>query len=514
MSDSVVSLAERALDHLRELEARRADPDAVREWAMRHFERLGALEQALRAQPDREADAPDEREHECEHQHQHEGLLEALRGFASAQPGTEIDAGLSALLRITRAQRGFIAVPGSGGALSFLAARTFDSLDMASPEAAISKTILRRAIHGASTILVEDATRDPRFEGRASVDRLALRAVLVVPLTNDGRPFGVLYLDNPTEAAVFSERERQAAETFASLIAPRLSKRVEADAVARGRRSAVERLRRQHDLRGLALGSAATLDALQATLSAARRRAPICFVGEPGTGKRLLAEIAHHNSGRSGRDWVELACARGLELGPMRAAVDAAGETSLLIHRADALSPSQQLELARMLDGSTARLLVTSREPLTPKHFEHELLYRVHVVEVSVAPLRARVGDIDPIAAVFLAERRQRLPAGALPLLEFHPWEGNVRQLRAELERALSQAGDETLRRRHFRSAATPEAPLEDEELGLKAAVRAFRRRFVQKTMRDAEGDHQRAASELGVHPKYLYKLLRDLHSE
>ena len=44
--------------------------------------------------------------------------------------------------------------------------------------------------------------------------------------------------------------------------------------------------------------------------------------------------------------------------------------------------------------------------------------------------------------------------------------------------------------------------------------MRAFRRRFVEQAMAEAGADHKQAATALGVHPKYLFKLLRELRED
>ena len=102
----------------------------------------------------------------------------------------------------------------------------------------------------------------------------------------------------------------------------------------------------------------------------------------------------------------------------------------------------------------------------------------------------------------------------ALARLERYPWPGNVRELENVLAGAAIGAGEVI-------GAGDLPAHLGDHEAiaassgaGLKEAVRAFRRRFVERAMADAGADHKQAAAALGVHPKYLFKLLRELREE
>ena len=45
----------------------------------------------------------------------------------------------------------------------------------------------------------------------------------------------------------------------------------------------------------------------------------------------------------------------------------------------------------------------------------------------------------------------------------------------------------------------------------MKSAVRAYKRRLVERAIGASAGDNAEAARRLGVNPKYLYQLVRDL---
>jgi DNA-binding NtrC family response regulator len=229
---------------------------------------------------------------------------------------------------------------------------------------------------------------------------------------------------------------------------------------------------------------------------------------------------------------VFLRCAGVAELfGPrLAAAIAESRGGTLVLDELDALAPADQGALAAELDAERtrergARVLATSRRDLqtlsAAAALRPELLYRVCVVELQVPALRERARDIEAIARGVLAaiatrrdEPPRRLDPEALARLEHYGWPGNVRELASVLASAALGVGEV------IGADALPprlrdlEAIAPSSGIGLKEAVRAFRRRFVERAMSDSGWDHKQAAAALGVHPKYLFKLLRELRDD
>ena len=79
--------------------------------------------------------------------------------------------------------------------------------------------------------------------------------------------------------------------------------------------------------------------------------------------------------------------------------------------------------------------------------FRSDLYYRLHVIQISMPPLRDRIEDIVDLAAAFLnrfARENGRsaltLSSEALAVLERYPWPGNVRELENVMERCVVMA--------------------------------------------------------------------------
>ncbi len=527
----ILRLCREATASLQRLEA--ASTTSLRAWAQEHFAGLVAIERAAgrlgpTPEPGPEADEV------------HAALLRALRGFFAATAGDDdrVGAALGALMQIAGARRGFVAVRQADGTLGFPSARSFSEVELGRPEIEVSRTILEAAIRGgAQPLTIDDARVDARFAGTTSVQRLAVRSVLAVPLVDEGRAYGVVYLDSPGEAAAFDPRRREAAEAFAAAVAAplraALAREPSTAARAPGAGPRLAQLRRAHDLAGLCGESPALTVVAERLLAVAPTDAPALISGETGVGKELVAALLHRNSRRAAGPRITLRCVGAAEGPPgrLRAALDEARGGTLILDEIDALTPAQQGVLVAELDGERAqeggaRVLAISRRNLrtlaADGALRAELLYRVCVVEIEVPPLRERAGDIDAIARdvlAMLAARQEaaprRLQREALARLEHYPWPGNVRELENVLASASLAAASEVIGAEHLPAHLRDHEPIAPSSgAGIKEAVRAFRRRFVEQAMSEAGADHKQAAAALGVHPKYLFKLLRELRDE
>jgi DNA-binding NtrC family response regulator len=85
-------------------------------------------------------------------------------------------------------------------------------------------------------------------------------------------------------------------------------------------------------------------------------------------------------------------------------------------------------------------------------NFREDLYYRLAIIPVMMPPLRTRPEDIPLLVRhlVDLINRRSEFPVsgisrGALDALGAYDWPGNIRELRAALERMVVMADDQSL---------------------------------------------------------------------
>ena len=253
---------------------------------------------------------------------------------------------------------------------------------------------------------------------------------------------------------------------------------------------------------GESLGAVrAQLDTILATERRLERQLPpVLIEGETGTGKSVLARWLHRHGPRAAGPFVAVNCAalpetlaeaelfgheRGAFTDAKRARIglfEAADGGTLLLDEIGTLAPATQAKVLtaveegkiRRLGGTRelavdARLIAASNRPLQDLvrqgAFREDLYHRLDLLRIVLPPLRERGTDIIALARHLLARiaARHRLqgltisPEGEARLLA-QPWEGNVRELAHEIERAVIFSGRTTLDFAHLGGAAAPPA--------------------------------------------------------
>ena len=215
--------------------------------------------------------------------------------------------------------------------------------------------------------------------------------------------------------------------------------------------------------------------------------APVLITGETGTGKEIAARHIHERSGRTG-PFVAVNCGAlteslaeaelfGHQAGAFTGAsqaragwFEAANEGTLFLDEIGDMPLALQVKLLRVLQerevvrlGSRKavpldiRLVASTNVDLTQAvasgSFRVDLFYRLNVAAVELAPLRARRGDILPLAEHFvglhtsrLSLQRPALSPEARHALLTYDWPGNIRELENVIHVALLVSGGEVIR--------------------------------------------------------------------
>ena len=290
--------------------------------------------------------------------------------------------------------------------------------------------------------------------------------------------------------------------------------------------------------------------------AAAATKATVLISGETGVGKEIVAREIHLRSARGSGPFVVLNCAAipdplleseifGHEAGaftdaktPHRGALEQSHGGTMFLDEIGDLSPSAQPKLLRALEAGEnrrvggehptaldARFIAATNHSLhamcKERRFRLDLYYRLCVIEIHVPPLRDRIDDI-----VMLAEHFGRLEMSAaglefeciapcsLPLLMAHPWRGNVRELRAVVDRAIA-------------TRPSPQLEIRASELDFESDPRISLQGLFKEDWKTARGrfeaaytahlldrhdyDVTKAAGAAGLVPRSLYKILRRL---
>jgi two-component system response regulator AtoC len=272
----------------------------------------------------------------------------------------------------------------------------------------------------------------------------------------------------------------------------------------------------------------------------AQTSAPVLITGESGTGKELIARAIHHFSPRAALPFLDVNCAAlpehlmeselfGFEKGafngaesPKQGFFELAQEGTIFLDEICELDSRMQAKLLRILDGQPwFRLGGTSKVSVHPRvvattnlnldeavqsgKFRRDLFYRLDVFELRVPPLRERLADLAPLAAMFLEGSGCALTNESLTILEDYAWPGNIRELRNVLLRAsLFASGSE------IRPANLPAEFLKSPALqsGAKYSLEELEQQMILRVLDQTNGHQQRAANILKISRRTLIRKL------
>jgi two-component system, NtrC family, nitrogen regulation response regulator NtrX len=285
----------------------------------------------------------------------------------------------------------------------------------------------------------------------------------------------------------------------------------------------------------------------------------ILISGPPGSGKELVARLIHENSGRARGDFVPISSAG---MAPERLDVELFGEegeggrprkigvferahngTLYLDEVADMPRESQSRILRVLVEQRFRRVggdndvqvdvrVISSsskdlREEIAVGRFREDLFHRLNVVPIRVPGLAERREDIAELVEYFIDRisaaqgmPRRILGEDAVATLQVHPWPGNVRQLRNNIERLLIlAAGDpaEPITAEMLPSevaqagSAGSVGPERIIALPLRDAREVFEREYLSAQILRFGGNISRTAAFIGMERSALHRKLKSL---
>jgi Nif-specific regulatory protein len=371
---------------------------------------------------------------------------------------------------------------------------------------------------------------------------------LAVPLFLRGNVAGVIYLRRTEQ---FEDADFQMITAVSQIASLAIENAFHLEWL----QSEVKRLERDLDVESDLLGDSEPMVDLRKRIA---RVAPsdttVLILGESGTGKELVARALHRGSGRAANPFVAINCAAlsetlleselfGHEKGSFTGAVsqklgkletakggtvflDEIGEVPLQV-QVKLLRVLQQREMERV--GGTRRIALDFRlvaatnrdldEAVRRNMFREDFYYRLNVVTLRTPSLRSRSEDILPLAQHFVArfaEKCRRRVAGISPearsLLRSYEWPGNVRQLENAIEHAVVLGTSETILAEDLPESIFHAQSRDAAPCGLlHDAIYAAKRAAIQRAFEQSGNDHEGAARLLGVHPNYLYRLMKNM---
>ena len=286
----------------------------------------------------------------------------------------------------------------------------------------------------------------------------------------------------------------------------------------------------------------------------------VLIFGESGTGKEMLAKAIHQLSPRREGPFMACDCSSlapalleseifGHIKGAFSGAIaskpglfELAHNGTLFLDEISSISLEAQSKLLRVLEtrrvkrvGDVAeqevdiRLIAATnqdlKEMVRAHSFRMDLFYRLHVVPITLPPLRERSSDIPRLARDFLVRCSAKNRSGvekfspeAIEILTRYHWPGNVRELRNLVERLTILCEDNTIQPEHLPAeikgeSEGPLTPRNWEELKvLRQKVREeasleLERKFIQHALKEAKGNVSKAARNVGM-PRATFHVL------
>ncbi len=372
---------------------------------------------------------------------------------------------IDTVIELTDAERGFLLLKDTGGALVVKVARNIDQTTLEGTSSSLSRSIAKQAADSGEPVIAVDAAGDSRFSELLSVSDLHLRSVLAVPLAVKGQVVGTIYVDHRLRKGVFGDDELALVLDFAEQGAiaienarvvselrrreqqvqslnRRLERELKAQEAALSNARVELKESRQaaalrYDYRQIVGQSPPMLDLFRLLDRVTDTSLPVIIEGESGTGKELVARAIHFHGPRKDHAFVSENCAaipetllesalfghvRGAFTGADREArglFAIANGGTLFLDEVAEMSPAMQGKLLRVLqDGEfhrvggeraekvDVRVLVATNKNLSDMvesgRFRKDLFYRLSVVRLHLPPLRERREDIPFLLRHFL----------------------------------------------------------------------------------------------------------------
>ncbi|MDR3586053.1 MAG: sigma 54-interacting transcriptional regulator [Desulfosporosinus sp.] len=285
----------------------------------------------------------------------------------------------------------------------------------------------------------------------------------------------------------------------------------------------------------------------------------VLVCGETGTGKELFAHAIHLLSPRKHKPFIKINCAAipnelleselfGYEEGAFSGAkkggkpgkFELANGGTLLLDEINELPIYLQSKLLRVIQEQEVervggvktiefdvRLICTTnrdmQELIRKGEFREDLYYRIHVVDVTIPPLRQRTEEIRALTGHFIKKINANHGLGitgikedVLQLFEKYKWPGNIRELEHVMERAAVMAISGELDTAHFDYLmpyllGNPDANMTEPNglASLEKVKDVAEKQAILNALSKTNGNKTLAASELNIHRTVLYAKMK-----
>ncbi|MBU9720051.1 sigma 54-interacting transcriptional regulator [Bacillus alkalicola] len=291
----------------------------------------------------------------------------------------------------------------------------------------------------------------------------------------------------------------------------------------------------------------------------AETSSPVFVYGETGTGKELLVQGIHQASPRTQGPFISQNCAAipptllesmifGTSKGSFTGSDNREGlfelahGGTLFLDEIHTLPYDLQAKLLRVLEDGVIRrvgatnsvktdvrvIVATNEDPiqlLDKGTLRKDLYYRLNVVQLTLPPLRKRLGDIEDLVHHFILNYNHSfnksvkgISPEALSILKNYDWPGNIRELQHTIEAAMNVVEGPTMIHKRYLPKVILEHTKErnhnnlenknssffnqddiDKSHSLKEMIELIEKRLIEEILHKVEGNIQQAAKHLKI---------------
>jgi transcriptional regulator with PAS, ATPase and Fis domain/ABC-type branched-subunit amino acid transport system substrate-binding protein len=290
---------------------------------------------------------------------------------------------------------------------------------------------------------------------------------------------------------------------------------------------------------------------LKVAKGAAESDANVLIFGETGSGKEVMANAIHKESHRKNGPFIainagaiprELIASElfgftdgaftGAKKGGQPGKFEAANGGTLFLDEIGDMPLDLQVSLLRVLESRNVTRLGENKErPIDVRiiaatnrnlkeeiayqgSFRSDLYYRLHVLSVTIPPLRNLLEDLPQLVEQFsrhfhtyYGKGPRKISNSALHLLQKHHWPGNIRELKNMIERAFILAiNSDCIGEEHF-----PSDLLYNSAAGTRAgqhSLQGAEKQLIEAAVKKAESISE-AANLLGISRSTLYRKMK-----
>jgi len=368
--------------------------------------------------------------------------------------------------------------------------------------------------------------------------------ILCLPLLDNGKSIGSIYLLRGDERGVYSDRDIEVLAAFARPIHLVLRRHGNKKDSSPGPKKESS----------FFIGKSQDFFRVSRFIDCVKNNTvPVFISGESGTGKEIVARSIHHSGSRKRRKFIAVNCgaipdhlleselfgyAKGAFTGAVRekpGLIEEANLGTFFLDEVGDLSPHLQAKLLRVIQENEIRRLGENRtrvvdvryisatnkdteREVREGRFREDLYYRLNIVSISLSPLRNKKEDI-PYLVNYLVDKycgqlnrdKAYFSPEALHLMQEYTWPGNVRELQNEIQRCLVLCEGKDLIREKYLSKKIHKNNREHSHCFYDyfRAKAEFEKRFLREALARSDYNRTRTAEEIGLSRQGLFKLMK-----